>query len=201
MNAPRRLKLETRDPAERELLESWHRDGPSSASRDRAWSALATSLGAGVGVAATASAVAAAGTGAAVTKAAAISSGVEATAAGHAATAAATTLPKSMALLLTPAVEMARRGGAPVRGDRSDRRRVFLTAFGRAGVARSSVSRPAPRTRARLGARRSGRLVAALVEHESPRQSSAGLPPPGRRRHAAPLRSRRSHRSRQSCPA
>lgn len=105
MNAPRRLKLETRDPAERELLESWHRDGPSSASRDRAWSALATSLGAGVGVAATASAVAAAGTGAAVTKAAAISSGVEATAAGHAATAAATTLPKSMALLLTPAVK------------------------------------------------------------------------------------------------
>jgi hypothetical protein len=55
MSEFRRLKLDADDPLQRELLESWKRDAPSPAARERAWVAISSGVSAGlVGTAAAA---------------------------------------------------------------------------------------------------------------------------------------------------
>jgi TolA-binding protein len=80
MKAPRRLSTETTDPFERDLLRSWRATGPDPASRERAWSGLATGLEAAAATSAQASAGAHAGAGAAAGKVAAAPAAAAATA-------------------------------------------------------------------------------------------------------------------------
>jgi Outer membrane lipoprotein len=86
----RRLRGETGDAFEEELLGSWRVEGPSASSRDRAWASLAGGLGVAVGASAAGGAGAHAGAGFAAGQAGSVAASATTSATATTATTAAT---------------------------------------------------------------------------------------------------------------